>query len=191
MGRSQVAFNQRHGRSGQRGGKGRGRGGSASKHVPKQQTLGDNSWRYNTQSGGNQDQELEEKVLAFESHGNYSNQTEDESSNEESFIEISLNIESLKDCLDTLPLYDLLQLSPHLTEFLENPKPSLQIIQNEGGAPTSANSGRKQFSALKEEDGRSDVVHDDFEKNEGLSNGNDADDDDDDDMESWLDSVIS
>mmetsp|Transcript_7629 Transcript_7629/g.11664 ORF Transcript_7629/g.11664 Transcript_7629/m.11664 type:complete len:192 (+) Transcript_7629:93-668(+) len=191
MGRSQVAFNQRHGSSGQRGGKGRGRGGSASKHIPKQQTLGDNSWRFNTQSGGDQEQELEERVLALESHGNYSNQTKDESSNEESFIEISLNMQALKDCLDTLPLCDLLQLSPHLTEFLESPRPSLQSLQNEGGTPTSAKSGRKQFPASKEEDGRIDVVHDDLGKNEGLSKGTDDHDEDDDDMESWLDSVIS
>mmetsp|Transcript_28547 Transcript_28547/g.42190 ORF Transcript_28547/g.42190 Transcript_28547/m.42190 type:complete len:190 (+) Transcript_28547:131-700(+) len=189
MGRSQVAFNQRHGgRSGQKGGRGIGRGVSTSNHRPTQ-TLGDNLWRHNADSHISVEQQLEEKVLALESHGNYSNQMKEESSHEESFMEMSLDVQTLKECFDTLPLCDLLNLPPHLTEFIDTSRPSLKV-QNEGEVSNPVTKDKDHILSLREEKEKRINLKNDDSKNEGPVKEVDEDDEDD-DMESWLDSVIS
>ena len=185
MGRSQVLFNQKHGRPGSKGrgpGRGRGRGADHHHHNNKHQheTIeGDNAWRYEQEEQESIAELLDQRVLALEAHGNYSNQASLLETHEGGWSSAtsSINLDELQKSLDALPLSYLLGLSSYLTEPCDSrktqraaaltPEPLKTINPLWGTAEVGPRSIKSP------------------EVDQQLD-GNDEDD-----MESWLDRVIS
>jgi hypothetical protein len=184
MGRSQVLFNQKHGRPGSKGrGPGRGRGRGADHHnnnKHQHQTVeGDNAWRYKQEEQESTAELLDQRVLALEEQGNYSNQASLLETHEGGWSSAtsSINLDELKKSLDALPLSYLLGLPSYLTEPCDSRKPQRAAALTPEPLKTL-----NPLSEMAEVDPRS-IRSPEVDQQ--------LDGDDEDDMESWLDSVIS
>jgi hypothetical protein len=187
MGRSQVKYNQRNGRPGQkgRGGPGRGnagRGGDEQQPKQQQQTahgdLGDNTWRYQQDAVATNESKLDEQLLALESHGNYANQVSAVDEDEHDHMGTStVNVERMEQALLTVSLGEILRLPAYLTASLEE----------HSRRPTR----KKQQAVVTEETNEETKSNMQSEKKPTIVEAVKEESEEEDDMESWLDSVIS
>jgi hypothetical protein len=181
MGRSQVLRNQRQGRPGQ---KGRGDSGgrtSSSKQEkdirPQQQVVGNNAWRFQEETlSEDDDTQLDEKLLALESHGKYANQVTEEVDSMTITATFKLNVDQIQKGLASVSLSEILGLPPHLTASLEEQSRHLVgATLRQSNKDTQADASEKKVVLVDAE----------------TKDKNDSKENDEDDMESWLDSVIS
>ena len=242
MGRSQVLRNQRlGGRSGRgrtnsstsqsktnRGHRSQPRDASSSqqrntnssqgwRHFPNNDvdvhTGSDDETKFMSTASSSAPQDLDEKFLALEAHGNYASYHTSHEDDQYMHVTIttkaatgSLNIQKINRGLSALTLHELLGLPPHLTESLENTS-SAAAARRHGAADDDDSDVLRIERSLDDckvvdiqspsRDATQAVVSRVITEESKtvtlpLSESNVVEDNmDDDDMESWLDSVIS
>jgi hypothetical protein len=203
MGRTQVLRNQRLGRPGQ---KGRGRGERMER--PRKETGENAAWRVSLHDGVDVgpraelsiQEELDEDLLALESHGNYHGSPsfgiamadDDDVVLSGSFLGAltKIDVQQIDRGLSTLSLSEILGLPPHLTELLEDQSrhvvgATLRHTYNHDEPVVGSCNDYGQASVAE---AKTVGTKSNEESKETKEN---TEDDDEDDMESWLDSVIA
>lgn len=202
MGRTQVLRNQRLGRPGQ---KGRGRGERIER--PRKETGENAPWRLSQNDGVDEStpakmssqEELDDDLLALESHGSYYGSpsfgiamANDDIVSSGSFLGglTKIDVQQIDRGLSTLSLSEILGLPPHLTESLEDQSrhvvgATLRQTYNTDETVVGSSNDNEQTIIAEEK-----TVETQSQELSKETNGN-TEDDDEDDMESWLDSVIA
>lgn len=197
MGRSQVKYNQTHGRPGTcakgRGGRGRGRAPepSSRRHQPPPPTPGDNAWRYESALVVETSDGMDLEMLELETQrlSQYSTEKLEKSRDGQPLLK-GINMSSMGKALDQLSVAQRLGIPAHLTVDLEvrdvNISSSVapQSEKDKDSAHIQESTGNESDAASKRT-GEQGSVADDM-KDDNEATGGEVDD-----LDAWLDSVIT